>query len=142
MAFPVRALIELPFSFLLLAAVALLAAVPSFSDAFSAKPSPPAYLVIEARITDPAKFASYARSVPAVVSSFGGEYLVLGGRHEPLEGEWGETRVVLQRWPDGVDSARRFWKSDEYAAVKKLREGTGEFRIVMLEGLEEDVGEL
>lgn len=96
-----------------------------------------AYLVVEAVITDREKFAAYARRVPELVAGFGGEYLVLGGASEALEGDWGETRLVVHRWPD-MAGARRFWNSSEYAEVRKLREGAGEFRVMLLEGRQEE----
>ena len=92
-----------------------------------------AYIVVEALITERDRFAAYARRVPELVARFGGEYLVLGGAQEALEGDWGDARLVMHRWPD-MAGARRFWNSPEYAAVKKLREGTGEFRVMLLEG--------
>ncbi len=92
-----------------------------------------AYLVVEAVITDRGKFAAYARQVPELVDRFGGEYIVLGGEQEALEGDWGDVRLVVHRWPD-MASARRFWNSPDYAEVRKLREGAGEFRVMLLEG--------
>lgn len=92
-----------------------------------------AYLVVEAVITDREKFAAYARQVPELVARFGGEYIALGGTQEALEGDWGEVRLVVHRWPD-MASARRFWNSPEYAEVRELREGAGEFRVMLLEG--------
>ena len=98
---------------------------------------PEAYIVIEAKL-DPShreRFASYASQVPALVAKYGGEYKVMGGTHEPLEGEWGATRIVMHRWPN-AESAREFWHSEEYRELKKVREGTGDFRIILLEGLQ------
>ena len=92
-----------------------------------------AYLVVEAVITDRKKFAAYAQRVPGAVARAGGEYLVLGGEAEALEGDWGEERLVVHRWPD-MATARRFWHSDEYREIKRLREGTGRFRVMLLEG--------
>jgi uncharacterized protein (DUF1330 family) len=96
----------------------------------------PAYMVIEARITDPARFAAYAAANAPLVAASGGEYLVMRARHEPLEGDWEGWRVVLSRWPN-MDTARRYWNSPDYQRVKALREGTGEFRVLLVEGLPE-----
>ena len=100
----------------------------------------PAYVVIEAKLkeSEMERFGLYASQVPALVSKYGGEYLVLGGHHEALEGDWDTTRIVLHRWPSMVE-ARKFWDSDEYQELKKLREGTGEFRIMLLEGFDSNV---
>lgn len=94
----------------------------------------PAYVVVEARVHDREAFAAYARRVPEIVARYGGEYVALGGAQEVLEGDWGASRIVLHRWPDR-ESARRFWESPEYAEAKALRAGTGEFRVMLVEGL-------
>ena len=99
-----------------------------------------AYLVIEAIITDPKGFLPYTKVVPDIVSKFGGEYLSLAGEAEVMEGDWGATRVVLHRWPD-MDAARQFWNSDEYQQAKKLRDGTGQFRVMLVDGLAQEVME-
>ena len=93
-----------------------------------------AYIVVEAEIQDWEKFGAYAEAVPPIVARYGGEYLVLGGASEVLEGDWGDIRVVLHRWPDG-DSARTFWQSPEYRQAKRLREGTGRFRVMLVVGV-------
>lgn len=113
-------------------------------EAFSLANGPtkkPAYVVIEAKLksSELERFASYASKVPSLVRKYGGEYLILGGEHEPLEGDgdWGETRIVLHKW-ESTAQAKEFWNSDEYQELKKLREGTGEFRIMLVEGLEKE----
>ena len=93
-----------------------------------------AYLVVEAILTNPQDFVSYTKAVPPLVTKFGGEYIAVGGESESLEGEWGVTRIVLHKWPS-MDAARKFWYSDEYTEAKKLREGTGTFRVMLVDGL-------
>ena len=150
------------------------------------------------------QFADYAMLVPSIVNQFGGEHIVLKGKHIPLEGDWGydkrsrsskprntsssvddvnnventytngitkedfhtmettfeegeeamlrkilglyssteeehskdiiETKIVIQKWPD-AQTAQKFWNSPEYAQVKRLREGTGTFRVMLVEGI-------
>jgi len=92
-----------------------------------------AYLVVEAVLTDPKKFKPYTEVVPQLITKFGGEYISIGGESEVLEGEWGATKVVLHRWPS-MQAARDFWNSEEYTEAKKLREGTGTFRVMLVDG--------
>jgi uncharacterized protein (DUF1330 family) len=92
-----------------------------------------AYMIIEAEIHDRERFAAYAQAVAPLVAEFGGEYLVLGGVHVPLEGEFGGQRFVISRWPSR-EAAERFWHSERYAEIRKLREGTGRFRVILIEG--------
>lgn len=97
-----------------------------------------AYIIVEAIITKPQEFAAYAQAVPAVVAKYHGNYRILGGEVETLEGDWGTTRIVMHEWPS-MEAARAFWHSDEYAAVKPLREGTGQFRVILVAGTASEV---
>jgi uncharacterized protein (DUF1330 family) len=97
-----------------------------------------AYIIVEAIVHDPETFSAYAKKVPAIVAQFGGEYLVLGGPQKSLEGDWSHSRVVMHRWPS-AEQAKAFWDSDEYAAAKPLRAGTGEFRVILVEGVQQTV---
>lgn len=94
----------------------------------------PAYLIIEADITDPQRFAAYARATPAVVARHGGHYLVMGGEQSSLEGRHAPTRTVISCWPDRA-AALAFWHSPEYAAIRPLRAGTGTFRVLLADGI-------
>lgn len=95
-----------------------------------------AYIIVEAVLHDPEKFSAYAKAVPPVVAEYGGEYLVLGGEHTPLEGDWGATRLVMHSWPS-AEQAKAFWYSDAYEALKPLRHGTGDFRVMLVDGLQQ-----
>jgi len=96
-----------------------------------------AYIVVEAILTDTAKFVPYTQAVPPLVTKFGGEYIAVASEHEILEGDWSETKIVLHRWPN-MQAARDFWYSDEYQAAKKLREGTGQFRVMLVDGIKKE----
>jgi len=96
-----------------------------------------AYIVVEAIITDFANFVPYTKAVPPLVAKMGGEYISIGGESQALEGDWGETKIVLHRWPN-MQAARDFWFSDEYEQAKKLREGTGTFRVMLVDGVKKE----
>jgi uncharacterized protein (DUF1330 family) len=97
----------------------------------------PAYMIVEAEITDMARFRAYAERNPELVARHGGRYLAMRTLSEPLEGDWGGLRVVLSEWPD-MDAARRYWNSPEYAALKELRSGTGRFRVILVDGINKE----
>lgn len=96
-----------------------------------------AYIVVEAVITDFPKFAPYTKVVPPLVAKMGGEYISIAGEAEALEGDWGETKIVLHRWPN-MQAARDFWFSPEYEQAKKLRQGTGTFRVMLVDGVKKE----
>jgi uncharacterized protein (DUF1330 family) len=96
-----------------------------------------AYMVIRARIDNPDAFSRYAKVVPALVKKYGGQYRVMGGPITVLEGEWPEGwTVVISEWPDKA-AAEKFWQSEDYRQAISLRENTGEFEVILLNGLTE-----
>lgn len=92
------------------------------------------YMIVTADLTDRARFlADYARVVPALVTRFGGRYLLQGSGGEFLEGGFCQSpSALVSEWPSRA-AALAFWNSPEYAEAKKLREGTGKFQVLLLE---------
>lgn len=93
-----------------------------------------AYLVIQADVTDWQRFKAYTEKVPPLVSAYGGEYLVMDNQHEIFEGEPRPGSVVISKWPD-ADAIRTFWQSAAYRELIALREGTGRFHVMLVNGL-------
>ena len=94
----------------------------------------PAYMIVTAKISDRDKFISgYGQAAGALVSQFGGRYLLMGPGAELLEGDFGEgASMVISEWPD-KETAKRFWNSTEYQEVKKLREGIADCQVLLIE---------
>jgi uncharacterized protein (DUF1330 family) len=90
----------------------------------------PAYLLTVASITQRTpQFAEYAQKAAQLSARYGGEYLVRGKATEVLEGTAFESQVaVLTRFPTR-EQALAFYRSDEYAALKPLRAGTGTYDV-------------
>ena len=100
---------------------------------------PVAYLIVEMKITDPEQYKKYMAEAPAAVKAAGGEYLVRGGRHEALEGDWTPARVAVLRFP-GYEAAKAFYDGEMYRRARAHREGTTEyFNMVLVEGAEAPV---
>lgn len=92
------------------------------------------YMVVIAELTDRERFLEgYARVVPPLVARFGGRYVLRGSGGAFLEGGWcGNPSALVSEWPTR-EHALRFWNSPEYAAAKKLREGTGTFQVLLID---------
>lgn len=86
----------------------------------------PAYIVATVRITDPERFALYAKGIAGLSERFGGESVVKGAVSEILEGDGvvGE-RVVVSRYPTAED-ARAYLASPEYQAACVHRDGAAD----------------
>ncbi len=99
----------------------------------------PAYLIVELHITDPEQYKQYMAAAPAFVKAHGGEYLVRGGRHEALEGDWQPHRVAMLRFPS-YEAAKAFYQSDYAQKALPLRAGaTAYFNMVLVEGVDAPV---
>ena len=100
---------------------------------------PVAYIIVESKITDPEQFKKYMSAAPEIVKSFGGEYLVRGGRIDVLEGSWQPPRLTVLRYPS-FDAAKAMYDSPAYVAARKLRAGAASvFNMVLVEGVDAPV---
>jgi uncharacterized protein (DUF1330 family) len=94
----------------------------------------PAYVIADVREAwDADKLDEYRRRNTEAVANHGGRFVVRGGEHELLEGEWDTLRLVVIEFPD-MDAARAWWTSDEYEAIKPLRRGGSTTNIVLVDG--------
>ncbi len=95
---------------------------------------PKAYLIAEIDVHDPAGFEAYRAEVAPLIAAYGGRYLVRGGAVTPLEDAAPTARVVVLEFPD-LETAQRFWSSEDYAPVAAIRHRTTHSRIYMIEGV-------
>ena len=93
------------------------------------------YMIVLAELTDRERFlADYASVVPRLVAQFGGHYLIRGSGGEFLEGAWcAHPSALISQWPSR-EHALRFWNSAEYQQATTLREGTGRFQVLLVDG--------
>ena len=94
----------------------------------------PAYLIADTNVTNPERYEEYKRQVSPLIERFGGRYVVRGGPHDVLEGDWTPTRLVVLEFPD-MASLRAWYDSPEYAPLKVLRQEAAESRLIAVEGL-------
>ena len=119
--------------------------VPVVADAdleATAAASRPAYLVVMAKDLDREGLKEYNAAVPLAYDLYGGTYLAVQGGPGILvaEGAFGYETVALSRWPS-LDAIRAYWASPEFAEVKRLREGHGEFQVYAFEGIPPELPE-
>jgi uncharacterized protein (DUF1330 family) len=97
----------------------------------------PAYLIVEHKITDPAKFEEYRIKVAPIIAKHGGRYLTKGGTHKVLETtHWQPDRVAIIEFPDR--SALDAWYgSPEYQPLIALRKASVDMNkdmLIVIEG--------
>jgi uncharacterized protein (DUF1330 family) len=102
----------------------------------SASPPPAAaargYWIGYADVTDAEGYKAYMEADMAPFGKFGGRFLVRGGTREVPEGKVRGRTVVLE-FPT-YDAALSCYRSPDYQAAKKLRDGKAQFDLVIVEG--------
>jgi uncharacterized protein (DUF1330 family) len=93
-----------------------------------------AYVIADIALSDAAAYEDYKARSPAIIARHGGEYLVRGGAHEVIEGDWHPTRLVLLRFPDRA-AIHAFLADPEYAPLKALRARVATSDLVAVDGL-------
>jgi uncharacterized protein (DUF1330 family) len=93
----------------------------------------PAYVIAEVEVTDPAAYEDYRKQVPAVVTKYGGKFVVRGGRIESMEGGWSPKRIVVLEFPS-MEQAQKWYRSDDYAPLIKLRQKASKGKLIIVEG--------
>ena len=92
-----------------------------------------AYVIGEIEVTDPAVYEDYRKQVLAVVTKYGGKFLVRGGKVDSKEGGWAPKRIVVLEFPS-VEQARKWYHSAEYAPALALRLKAAKSKMVIVEG--------
>lgn len=96
--------------------------------------TPPAYLVADVKVSNPATFKTYLAKVPAAYAPFGGQALARGGTVVPLEGAPPAGGITIIRF-DSLEKAKAFWNSPAYREIATLRHQAAQSRIFLVEGL-------
>lgn len=92
-----------------------------------------AYCLWDVReIHDQEAIDEYVARVTATVEAHGGEYVVIGGPWQVVEGDWHPTYPVLIVFPT-MEAANGWYASDDYAELKALRLGASVSDAVFLD---------
>ncbi|HYR69927.1 MAG TPA: DUF1330 domain-containing protein [Candidatus Acidoferrum sp.] len=93
-----------------------------------------AYIIADVTVTDPAAMEEYRKRVPATLARYGGRFVVRGGAHQSVEGDWKPTRLVVLEFPS-MEQAKRWYDSEEYREPKAMRLRAGRTNLVMVDGV-------
>jgi len=96
---------------------------------------PPAYVIVEMKVSDPEQYKQYMAAAPATIAAAGGEYMIRGGRCETLEGDWRPVRVAMLRFPS-FEQAQAWHQGEAYRLARTRRAGATEyFNMIVVEGV-------
>jgi uncharacterized protein (DUF1330 family) len=93
-----------------------------------------AYVIVDLTVTDQPTMDEYRKLVPATLAKYDGRFLVRGGAHQTVEGDWKPNRVVVLEFPS-MEQAKRWYDSEEYREPKAMRLRAGRANLIMVEGV-------
>jgi uncharacterized protein (DUF1330 family) len=94
----------------------------------------PAYVIVNAEISDPEAMKEYFAGAPATIAQYGGAYLARGGAIDVVEGDWVPTRVTIVKFESSAQ-ARKWLDSPEYRPFRQIRERAAKTKTLIVEGL-------
>ncbi len=83
-------------------------------------------------MTDPEGYKAYVAANAVSLGEFGARFLVRGGAQEVVEGK-ARSRTVVLEFPS-YEAALGCYRSPEYQAAKRLRDGKAELDLIAVEG--------
>lgn len=92
-----------------------------------------AYVIFNVTVTDPVRYADYARHTPRIIAEHGGRMLVRGGAPEVLEGNVPVQRIVVLEFKDRK-AAQAFFNSPAYQAIIGIRQEASVAQGVLVDG--------
>lgn len=92
------------------------------------------YVIAQIKVTDAETYPSYVAMVEPTVKTFGGEFIVRGGRSVSYEGEPPGDRNVVIRFPS-YEAADAWYHSEDYAEAKALRMSASTSVQTIVEGI-------
>jgi uncharacterized protein (DUF1330 family) len=82
---------------------------------------------------DPQRYADYSKVNRAIVAGLDAKVHAVTDEIKPQEGDFDATTVVLLEFPDD-NEFRKWWDSEEYAAVKPIRLASSNLRFAVTFG--------
>jgi uncharacterized protein (DUF1330 family) len=93
-----------------------------------------AYIIADVTVTDPAIMEEYRKRVPATLAPYGGRFIVRGGAHQTVEGDWKPNRLVVLEFPT-LEQAQGWYHSEEYREPLAMRLRAGRTNLVIVDGV-------
>ena len=93
----------------------------------------PAYLIAQINVTNEDSYREYLEKVTPIVKKYNGEYIIRAGKFKTVLGNWDYKRNVVIKFPS-YEIALKWYNSEEYLPVKKIREDNSKGNVIIIEG--------
>jgi uncharacterized protein (DUF1330 family) len=91
------------------------------------------YWIAHVTVTDPDRYQRYIAGARAAFEKYRANILARGGQYSGLEGHHRPRNVVIEF--ESYEQALECYRSPEYQAARKLRDGAGEADVLIVEGV-------
>ena len=91
------------------------------------------YVIADITVVDDALYEKYRALTPGTISKYGGRFIVRGGAHESIEGDWMPGRLVVLEFDD-IASAKQWYNSPEYSEARTIRLKAATGNMIFVEG--------
>jgi uncharacterized protein (DUF1330 family) len=93
-----------------------------------------AYVILDIDVHNPEGYEDYKKLSPAAVATYGGKFVVRGGKTETLEGNWSPKRLVVLQF-ENAETAKAWLNSEEYREARALRHKYATSQAVVVDGV-------
>ncbi len=94
----------------------------------------PAYVIADITVNDTETYPGYQALTPATIEKYGGRFVIRGGAHELIEGDWQPGRMVMLEFDD-MEALKRWYYSQEYTEAREIRQRAATGSVIFVEGL-------
>jgi len=91
------------------------------------------YVIVDVDVHDAEAYGEYRRLVAPTIEKYGGRFVVRGGAHEVVEGDWTPHRVIVLEF-ESVARAKEWYGSEEYAPALAIRLKATTSSMIIVEG--------
>jgi uncharacterized protein (DUF1330 family) len=92
------------------------------------------FVIVDIEILDQGKYQKYRQMAASSIEQYGGNYVVRGGKIQPLEGDWRPERLAIVEF-ESLEKAKAWYDSPEYAPAKQIRQEASRGKILIVEGV-------
>lgn len=92
------------------------------------------YIIFDIEVTNPTEYEDYKKLAAPTLAQYGGKYVVRGGKHETVEGDWRPNRIVVLEF-ENSERANEWLNSPEYAPARLLRQKYAKSNAIVVEGV-------
>ena len=91
------------------------------------------YVIADVDVKDAEAYDEYRKLVAPTIEKYGGKFVVRGGAHEVMEGDWAPHRIIILEF-DSVARAKEWYNSEDYAPALAIRLKATESSLIFVEG--------